>query len=41
MRADPCDAAPFGGRHDSGLGTEYSIEGLNAYRSYKSIHRKP
>ena len=33
-------AAPFGGRHDSGLGTEYGIEGLNAYLSYKSIHRK-
>ena len=27
-------AAPFGGRHDSGLGTEYGIEGLNAYLSY-------
>jgi aldehyde dehydrogenase (NAD+) len=34
-------AAPFGGRHDSGLGTEYGIEGLNAYLRYKSIHRKP
>ena len=33
-------AAPFGGRHDSGLGTEYGIEGLNAYLSFKSIHRK-
>jgi aldehyde dehydrogenase (NAD+) len=33
-------AAPFGGRKDSGLGTEYGIEGLNAYLSYKSIHRK-
>lgn len=33
-------AAPFGGRHDSGLGTEYGIEGLNAYLSYKSIHRR-
>ena len=33
-------AAPFGGRHDSGLGTEYGVEGLNAYLSYKSIHRK-
>ncbi len=33
-------AAPFGGRHDSGLGTEYGIEGLNAYLSYKSIHRQ-
>jgi aldehyde dehydrogenase (NAD+) len=34
-------AAPFGGRHDSGLGTEYGVEGLNAYLSYKSIHRQP
>lgn len=34
-------AAPFGGRHDSGLGTEYGIEGLSAYLSYKSIHRRP
>ncbi|MET1044494.1 MAG: aldehyde dehydrogenase family protein [Microbacteriaceae bacterium] len=33
-------AAPFGGRHDSGLGTEYGIEGLNAYLMYKSIHRR-
>ncbi|MGF9663903.1 aldehyde dehydrogenase family protein [Arthrobacter crystallopoietes] len=33
-------SAPFGGRHDSGLGTEYGIEGLNAYLCYKSIHRK-
>jgi len=33
-------AAPFGGRHDSGLGTEYGMEGLNAYLSYKSIHRR-
>ncbi|MGY3565107.1 aldehyde dehydrogenase family protein [Sinomonas sp. RB5] len=33
-------AAPFGGRHDSGLGTEYGIEGLGAYLTYKSIHRK-
>jgi aldehyde dehydrogenase (NAD+) len=32
-------AAPFGGRHDSGLGTEYGVEGLNSYLSYKSIHR--
>ena len=35
------NAEPFGGRHDSGLGTEYGIEGLNAYLSYKSIHRQP
>ncbi|WP_231443965.1 aldehyde dehydrogenase family protein [Brevibacterium zhoupengii] len=32
--------APFGGRHDSGLGVEYGIEGLSQYISYKSIHRK-
>lgn len=32
--------APFGGRHDSGLGVEYGIEGLTAYLSYKSIHRR-
>ncbi|MEL4359158.1 MULTISPECIES: aldehyde dehydrogenase family protein [unclassified Luteococcus] len=31
--------APFGGRHDSGLGVEYGIEGLHAYLSFKSIHR--
>ena len=33
-------AAPFGGRHDSGLGTEYGPEGLSAYLSFKSIHRR-
>ena len=33
-------AAPFGGRHDSGLGVEYGVEGLSAYLTYKSIHRK-
>jgi aldehyde dehydrogenase (NAD+) len=33
--------APFGGRHDSGLGVEYGIEGLSAYLTYKSIHRAP
>ena len=33
-------AAPFGGRNDSGLGTEYGPEGLAAYLSYKSIHRR-
>ncbi|MGQ7297482.1 aldehyde dehydrogenase family protein [Quadrisphaera sp. KR29] len=32
--------APFGGRHDSGLGVEYGPEGLHAYLSYKSIHRR-
>lgn len=33
-------SAPFGGRNDSGLGTEYGPEGLAAYLSYKSIHRQ-
>lgn len=33
-------AAPFGGRHDSGLGVEYGLEGLGAYLVYKSIHRR-
>jgi len=33
-------AAPFGGRHDSGLGVEYGLEGLAAYLSWKSIHRR-
>jgi len=33
-------AAPFGGRHDSGLGVEYGVEGLSAYVSYKSVHRR-
>ncbi|MBM7515604.1 aldehyde dehydrogenase [Nocardioides nitrophenolicus] len=33
-------AAPFGGRHDSGLGVEYGVEGLSAYLAFKSIHRK-
>lgn len=33
-------AAPFGGRHDSGLGVEYGIEGLEQYVTYKSIHRR-
>lgn len=32
-------AAPFGGRHDSGLGVEYGPEGLASYLTYKSIHR--
>ncbi|MET3809701.1 acyl-CoA reductase-like NAD-dependent aldehyde dehydrogenase [Arthrobacter sp. UYEF3] len=34
-------AATFGGRHNAGVGTEYGIEGLKAYLSYKSIRRKP
>ncbi len=33
-------AAPFGGRHDSGMGVEYGIEGLEQYISFKSIHRR-
>lgn len=33
-------SAPFGGRHDSGLGAEYGLEGLSAYLTYKSIHRR-
>ncbi len=33
-------SAPFGGRHDSGLGVEYGVEGLSAYLAYKSIHRR-
>ncbi len=33
-------SAPFGGRHDSGLGTEYGWEGLAAYLSYQSVHRR-
>ncbi|WP_327002794.1 aldehyde dehydrogenase family protein [Dactylosporangium sp. NBC_01737] len=32
-------AAPFGGRHSSGLGVEYGVEGLQQYITYKSIHR--
>ncbi|MBY4575533.1 aldehyde dehydrogenase [Gordonia paraffinivorans] len=31
-------AAPFGGHKDSGLGTEFGVEGLEAYLQYKSIH---
>lgn len=33
-------AAPFGGRHDSGLGVEYGIEGLHAYLAPQSMHRR-
>ncbi|MET4705458.1 aldehyde dehydrogenase family protein [Frigoribacterium sp. UYMn621] len=33
-------AAPFAGRHDSGLGTELGPEGLIAYLQTKSIHRR-
>ncbi|HKP06110.1 MAG TPA: aldehyde dehydrogenase family protein [Microbacterium sp.] len=31
-------AAPFSGHKDSGLGTEFGIEGLGSYLSYTSIH---
>ncbi len=33
-------AAPFAGRHDSGLGTEFGPEGLAAYLQTKSVHRR-
>lgn len=33
-------AAPFSGRHDSGMGVEYGVEGLEQYTSFKSIHRR-
>jgi aldehyde dehydrogenase (NAD+) len=33
-------AAPFGGRHDSGLGVEYGPEGLAAYLTYQSVHHR-
>ncbi|WP_417562958.1 aldehyde dehydrogenase family protein [Microbacterium sp.] len=33
-------AAPFGGRRDSGLGTEYGIEGLSAYLTMQSVHHR-
>ncbi|GGJ69020.1 aldehyde dehydrogenase family protein [Streptomyces brasiliensis] len=32
--------APFGGRHDSGLGVEYGTEGLAQYVTFKTIHRR-
>lgn len=32
--------APFGGRHDSGLGVEYGLEGLAAYLTPQSVHRR-
>lgn len=32
--------APFGGRHDSGLGVEYGLEGLSAYLTTQSVHRR-
>jgi aldehyde dehydrogenase (NAD+) len=32
--------APFGGRHDSGLGVEYGPEGLAAYLVPQSVHRR-
>jgi len=33
-------SAPFGGRGDSGLGVEFGIEGLNAYLTPQSVHRR-
>ncbi|NMM85685.1 aldehyde dehydrogenase [Rhodococcus sp. SRB_17] len=33
-------SAPFSGRRDSGLGTEFGVEGLAAYQKLKSIHRR-
>lgn len=33
-------AAPFAGRHDSGMGTEFGPEGLHAYLQTKSVHRR-
>lgn len=33
-------AAPFAGRHDSGLGAEFGPEGLRAYLSVQSVHRR-
>lgn len=33
-------AAPFSGRHASGLGVEYGREGLGEYTTFKSIHRR-
>ncbi|MGW0174734.1 aldehyde dehydrogenase family protein [Rhodococcus sp. NPDC003322] len=32
-------SAPFGGRHDSGLGVEFGVEGLGAYLTPQSVHR--
>ncbi len=31
-------AAPFGGHKDSGLGTEFGVEGLDSYLQFTSIH---
>lgn len=36
----PNHAAPFGGKHDSGLGTEYGIEGLSFLRLPRSCPRR-
>ncbi|NUL46484.1 aldehyde dehydrogenase family protein [Cellulosimicrobium funkei] len=33
-------SAPFGGRKASGLGVEFGLEGLSAYLSYQSVHRR-
>jgi len=34
-------SAPFGGRGDSGLGVEFGVEGLSAYLTPQSVHRRP
>ena len=33
-------AAPFAGRHDSGLGVEFGLEGLHVYLKPQSVHRR-
>ena len=33
-------AAPLGGRHDSGIGVEYGVEGLSQYLTSQSVHRR-
>jgi len=37
FKANP--AAPFAGRHDSGIGVEYGREGLSQYLTSQSVHR--
>ncbi|UZX03110.1 aldehyde dehydrogenase family protein [Arthrobacter sp. CDRTa11] len=33
-------AAPLAGRHDSGIGVEYGVEGLSQYLTLQSVHRR-
>ena len=33
-------AAPFGGHKDSGLGTEFALEGVEEYLVYTSVHHQ-